>query len=304
MKLKINDSYHISDIAPTDKAAYLEHFKEKQIYDQTLAIPFPYTEADADWWINHNIEATKKQDGRSVNWAIRRSSDDFLIGGIGFLGLTIGESHTAKLGYWLAKPYWKNGIMTAAVKMASEYAFKEFGLTRITASVFHFNIGSARVLEKAGFQCEGHLRSHYKKDGKIFDGKLYAILNEVAEASPTILGMKLNSIIFHTNNLGTVREFYQQVLNLKVGTYEKDGKVIPDCSETYVNFEMIGGTLFCFEHHPSRVDSGTAVIHVADPSKLKESLQKKGLEFQGDNPTWIKIKDPDGRSLIFEQAAK
>lgn len=178
MKLKINDSYYISDITSSDKAAYLEHFKEKQIYDQTLAIPFPYTEADADWWINLNIEATTKQDGRSVNWAIRRSDNDALIGGIGFLGLAIGKDHKSELGYWLAKPYWSKGIMTEAVKKAAEYAFKELGLTKITANVFHFNIGSARVLEKAGFQCEGYLRSHYKKDGKIFDGKLYAILNE------------------------------------------------------------------------------------------------------------------------------
>lgn len=47
MKLPINDSYFISDIAPSDKPAFLEHLQEKQIYDQTLAIPFPYTEADA-----------------------------------------------------------------------------------------------------------------------------------------------------------------------------------------------------------------------------------------------------------------
>jgi len=184
MKLQINASYHISDITLSDKAAYLEHLQEKQIYDQTLAIPFPYTAADADWWIKHNIEATAKQDGRSVNWAIRRSDSDALIGGIGFLGLTIGEDHKSELGYWLAKPYWSKGIMTEAVKKASEYAFKEFGLSKITANVFHFNIGSARVLEKAGFQCEAHLRSHYKKDGKIFDGKLFAILNELNNRPP------------------------------------------------------------------------------------------------------------------------
>ena len=176
MKLKINDSYHISDITPADKFDFLEYFKEKQIYDQTLSIPFPYTEADADWWINHNIEAAQKQDGRSVNWAIRRSDNNSLIGGIGFLGLKIGKDHKSEIGYWLAKPYWNKGIMTEAAKKASEYAFKELGLIKITANVFHFNIGSARVLEKAGFQCEGHLRSHYKKDGKIFDGKLYTLL--------------------------------------------------------------------------------------------------------------------------------
>lgn len=181
MKLEINDSYYISDITLKDKSAYLEHLKEKQIYDQTLAIPYPYTEDDADWWINHNIEAVKTQGGCSVNWAIRRSEDNYLIGGIGFLGLKIGESHTAELGYWLAKPYWNKGLMTEAVKVVSEYGFKKLGLSRITANVFHFNISSARVLEKAGFQCEGCLRNHYKKDGKIFDGKLYALIEKDLE---------------------------------------------------------------------------------------------------------------------------
>jgi [ribosomal protein S5]-alanine N-acetyltransferase len=176
VNLKINDSYHISDIGLQDKPAYLEHLQEKQIYLQTLAIPYPYTPADADWWINHNIEATKKQDGRSVNWAIRRSSDDYLVGGIGFHDHQIGKNHRAELGYWLAKSLWNKGIMTEAVKKATEYGVKELGLKKITAHVFAFNAGSAKVLEKCGYQCEGYLRNHFKKDGKILDCKLYAFI--------------------------------------------------------------------------------------------------------------------------------
>ncbi len=175
MKLKINDSFYISDIIATDKPAYLEYLQEKQIYDQTLAIPFPYTEADADWWIDHNLEATRSQNNRSVNWALRRA-DDKLIGGVGFFGHKIGRDHKAELGYWLAKPYWGKGLMTEAVRKVAAYAFSELELMRITANVFVFNQASARVLEKAGFKLEGLLRSHYKKDGKIFDGKLYSLL--------------------------------------------------------------------------------------------------------------------------------
>ena len=172
MKLNVNNGFFISDIVATDQAAYIEHLNEKQIYDQTLAIPYPYTEADAQWWVNNVADITKKQ-GRSVNWGIRRT-DGFLVGGIGFHDFELGRSHKAELGYWLAKPYWGKGIMTEAVKVATKFGFMEFGLVRITANVFHFNTGSARVLEKAGYQLEGLLRSHYKKDGTIFDGKLYA----------------------------------------------------------------------------------------------------------------------------------
>jgi RimJ/RimL family protein N-acetyltransferase len=176
LNLKINDRISVSDIGPQDKAAYMEHLRERQIYEQTLNIPFPYTEVDADWWLDYVAKETAERNGRSVNWAIRRAEDGFLIGGVGYHALKIGAVHKGEIGYWLAKPYWNQGIMSDVVAKMSDYGFKEFGLIRITANVFAFNIGSAKVLEKNGFQCEGVLRSHYKKDGRIFDGKLYAKL--------------------------------------------------------------------------------------------------------------------------------
>ena len=172
MDIRINSEIYLSEICAADKPFYLEYFKEKQIYDQTLAIPYPYKPSDADWWMNHVAEETKKY-GRPVKWAIRGSNGN-IMGSIGFHDFVLNESHRAELGYWLAKPFWNQGIMTSTVKKIVDYAFQELGLVRITANVFDFNIGSARVLEKAGFQLEGLLRKHYKKDGKIFDGRLYA----------------------------------------------------------------------------------------------------------------------------------
>lgn len=177
MRLPICAGYFISDITSGDKASYVEHLREKEISDRTLRIPYPYAASDADFWISHVEDETRKQ-GRSVNWAIRRP-DGQLIGGIGFGDLTIGKSYKSELGYWLAKPFWNQGIMTEAVKKSVGLGFNEFGLIRISAHVFHFNLGSTRVLEKAGFQLEGTLRSCYRKNGNIFDGKLYAIVKEV-----------------------------------------------------------------------------------------------------------------------------
>ncbi len=74
----------------------------------------------------------------------------------------------------LTQGYSISDITSSDADKAADFAFQEFGLIRITANIFAFNLGSARVLEKAGFQCEGILRKHYKKDGKTFDGKLYA----------------------------------------------------------------------------------------------------------------------------------
>jgi RimJ/RimL family protein N-acetyltransferase len=173
MKISINDQIHLSEIQPSDQAACLEHLNEKEIYDLTLRIPYPYTEADFLASMEVVAKANKQQ-GRPVHWAIR-NKENYLIGRCGFSSLEIG-SHRAEIGYWLAKPYWGRGIMTAVVRKACEIAFAEFGLEKIEAHVFAENLASARVLEKCGFVEEGYLRKHHVKDGKYLDARLFALL--------------------------------------------------------------------------------------------------------------------------------
>jgi [ribosomal protein S5]-alanine N-acetyltransferase len=175
VRLIVNDTIHLSEIRPSDKPALLEHLREKEIYDRTLRIPYPYTEADADDWLALVAKAIQQQ-GQPVQWAIR-NEDGFLIGGCGFDGFQIGKSHRAEIGYWLAKPSWGKGIMTAVVRRACEFAFNEWGLVKITAHVFSFNTASARVLEKCGFEQEGYLKKHHRKDGQLIDARLYALFD-------------------------------------------------------------------------------------------------------------------------------
>ena len=174
MKIVVNDQVHLSEFRPSDKNALLEHLNDRDIYERTLRIPFPYTDADADAWFSL-VEKIIQQQGRPVHWAIR-TGDDALIGGCGFDGFQVGESHRAEVGYWLAKPFWGRGIMTAVVRCLCRHAFAEFGLVKITAHVFLHNPASARVLEKCGFQQEGYLHKHFLKDGKFLDAKLFALL--------------------------------------------------------------------------------------------------------------------------------
>ena len=174
MKIIVTDHIHLSQFTPTDQTACLEHFKAKEIYDRTLRIPFPYTEADFRTWLEIVENATKQQ-GQPVHWAIR-DGEGFLIGGFGFDGFQIGRSHQAEIGYWLAKPFWGRGIMTSVVRRACEFAFAEFGLVKIMAHVFADNESSAKVLEKCGFVQEGFLRKHHRKDGNFLDARLFALL--------------------------------------------------------------------------------------------------------------------------------
>jgi RimJ/RimL family protein N-acetyltransferase len=174
MKILVNEQVHLSEFRPSDKAALIEHLNDKDIYDRMLRIPFPYTEKAADEWLALVAKITQQQ-GRPVHFVIR-STDDALIGCCGFDDLKIGESHRAEVGYWLAKPFWGRGIMSAVVQRLCQHAFAAFELVKITAHVFAHNPASARVLEKCGFQEEGFLRKHYRKDGQFIDARLFALL--------------------------------------------------------------------------------------------------------------------------------
>jgi [ribosomal protein S5]-alanine N-acetyltransferase len=172
--IPVNDRIHLSEPRRTDKPAYLEHLADKDIHAGLLMVPHPYTEANVDEWLAIAARSTEEH-GQPVNWAIRNETG-FLIGGIGFKELAIGKSHRAEIGYWLAKPFWGQGIISAVVKTACAFAFAEWQLTKITAHVFSFNTASARVLEKCGFEQEGFLKKHFRKEGQYVDAWLYSLI--------------------------------------------------------------------------------------------------------------------------------
>jgi RimJ/RimL family protein N-acetyltransferase len=177
IKLRINlrDGLYLSSVLRADKGALLEHLRTRAVYDTTMNIPFPYSVADADWWIRTRIEHTRKQN-KEVTFAIR--DEGRLIGVVSADSFDIGTSHRAEIGYWLAPRYWGQGIMTDAVRAFVKYAFEELQVLRLTAYVLEFNSASARVLEKNGFTLEGRLRKHFRKDGELIDARLYGLLKE------------------------------------------------------------------------------------------------------------------------------
>jgi [ribosomal protein S5]-alanine N-acetyltransferase len=96
------------------------------------------------------------------------------VGGIGVSPGRDVHRLTAELGYWLGEPFWGREIMTESVIKFTDYAFREFGLVRIFAEPYAENHGSCRVLEKAGFELEGRLKSGVIKNGRIMDQLMYA----------------------------------------------------------------------------------------------------------------------------------
>ena len=152
-----------------DLAAALSN---KKIQDNLRdGLPYPYTEHDGKEFISAMLSANEND-----TFAFAITVNGKAIGSIGAFRQTNIHNKTAELGYYIAEEYWGKGIMTEAVKQLCDYVFSNTDIIRIYAEPFAYNIGSCRVLEKAGFQYEGTLRSNALKNGNVLDMKMYSKL--------------------------------------------------------------------------------------------------------------------------------
>ena len=144
----------------------------KKIQDNLRdGLPYPYTEQDGKEFISAMLAANEND-----TFAFAITVNGKVIGSIGAFRQGNIHRQTAELGYYISEEYWNKGIMTEAVKQLCDYVFSNTDIIRIYAEPFAYNIGSCRVLEKAGFQYEGTLRSNALKNGNVFDMKMYSKL--------------------------------------------------------------------------------------------------------------------------------
>ena len=134
-------------------------------------LPYPYTEKDGAEFISAMLNADKND-----TFAFAITADEKVIGCIGVFRQANIHRKTAELGYYIAEEYWGKGIMTEAVRQICNYVFENSDIIRIYAEPFATNFASCRVLEKAGFQLEGTLRSNAVKNGKVMDMKMYSLI--------------------------------------------------------------------------------------------------------------------------------
>ena len=132
--------------------------------------PHPYTKKDAAEFLKH--AAGSPDPG---NLAI--DVDGAAVGGIGYVPGHDVERFSAEIGYWLGEALWGRGITTEALSLVTAHVFRERSFLRLFALPFAENTGSVRVLEKAGYELEGRLRSSTVKFGEPKDQLMYAKVN-------------------------------------------------------------------------------------------------------------------------------
>lgn len=99
------------------------------------------------------------QNRRCIRWAIARKEEPTLIGTCGYYGFHTWHMR-AGIGYELARPFWRQGIMTEALRAILDLGFGEIALNRVEAVVMPENAASIKMLEKLGFHREGVLKEY------------------------------------------------------------------------------------------------------------------------------------------------
>ena len=110
---------------------------------------------------------------QGIRWGIARKIDNLLVGSCGY---RYKSPFLAELGYELAKPHWRQGIMTEALKEVIQYGFGPVGLNRIEAMVMRDNVASIELLRKLGFVEEGVLREYGYWKGQFHDLGVLSLL--------------------------------------------------------------------------------------------------------------------------------
>ena len=119
---------------------------DSEAVQMTASMSDPMTEEAARDWIERRTSPDQHV------FAILLASSGEFIGSIG-LG---GEKEMPYVGYWIGRPYWKQGFATEAVQGLIEYA-RWLGIPLLQADTFPDNPASARVLAKAGFINSGRI---------------------------------------------------------------------------------------------------------------------------------------------------
>ena len=156
-------SFQLSDVPWLVR--YLNH--DEVTHHITDAIPSPYTEADAHWWLDHSHSTTLI---KAIDYEGQL---------VGCISAEVGDfeyNRSAELGYWVGREHWNKGIATAAVHQFMKQLFEQTDLVRLFVSVVSVNKASIRVLSKNGFSLDGELKMASFRQGKFYDEQLWSLL--------------------------------------------------------------------------------------------------------------------------------
>ncbi|MBE9179408.1 GNAT family N-acetyltransferase [Oculatella sp. LEGE 06141] len=160
----------LREVNVSDAKAVFQVFSDREVTQYHDLEPPTQVEQVKGLINRWSIRFNSKQ---GIRWGIAQKTNNVIIGSC---GLTYKGSFLAEVGYELAKPYWRQGIMTEALSAVLEFGFQTDDLNRIQAMVMLNNMASVSLLKKLGFLEEGILREYGYWKGTSHDLRILSLL--------------------------------------------------------------------------------------------------------------------------------
>lgn len=94
-------------------------------------------------------------------WAVELKGTGKPVGCVGYLPASASnlkiQDDEAEVGYWIARPFWNQGLCTEALSLVIDYCFSVKGFTTLWGDYFPENPASGKVMEKCGFKDTGEM---------------------------------------------------------------------------------------------------------------------------------------------------
>lgn len=155
----------------TDTACVEEAARDPRIPEGTT-VPASFSESEGLAWIERQWGRVENAEGLSL--AIADAGSGEALGAAVLMARP--QPGNVEIGYWLIERARGRRLASRAVALVARWALTDAGLARVQAIVALDNAASQRVLESAGFQREGLLRSYLVIDGRRADVFVYSLL--------------------------------------------------------------------------------------------------------------------------------
>ena len=129
-----------------------------------------------------------------TDWISKYEAPDYYHWTIEYAGASVGnialmpkdKHESAEIGYALARPLWRQGIVSEAASAVVDFAFREIGFRRLSIRYLAENVGSGGVARRCGFTEEGIERAAFlTRDGAAHDIVRTSLLREEWERLKT-----------------------------------------------------------------------------------------------------------------------
>lgn len=109
--------------------------------------------------VEESLQVIREVFSNGHTWALELKETGEPIGCMGYYpygesNINIGQED-AELGYWIAKPYWNQGLCTEALQAMIDFCLHTKGFHDLWCDFFVDNPASGRVMEKCGFRDTG-----------------------------------------------------------------------------------------------------------------------------------------------------